>query len=114
MTKDAFPGSYDAALCIDVIEHIYPESERFFLDNIINSLDKHAIFIVGTPNAAADQYASEGSRVTHVNIKDAQSLRLLLAERFFNIFIFSMNDEVVHTGFHPMAHYLFAVCVGVR
>ena len=21
-----------------------------------------------------------------------------------------MNDEVVHTGFAPMAHYLFAVC----
>ena len=22
--------------------------------------------------------------------------------------MFSMNDEVVHTGFPPMAHYLFA------
>jgi hypothetical protein len=21
-----------------------------------------------------------------------------------------MNDEVVHTGFAPMAHYLFALC----
>jgi hypothetical protein len=26
------------------------------------------------------------------------------------VFLFSMNDEVVHTGFYPMAHYLFAVC----
>jgi len=25
-----------------------------------------------------------------------------------------MNDEVVHTGFYPMAHYLFAICAGVR
>jgi hypothetical protein len=25
-------------------------------------------------------------------------------------FLFSMNDEVVHTGFAPVAHYLFAVC----
>jgi hypothetical protein len=25
-----------------------------------------------------------------------------------------MNDEVVHTGFAPMAHYLFAVCTGRR
>jgi len=23
-----------------------------------------------------------------------------------------MNDEVVHTGYYPMAHYLFALCVG--
>jgi hypothetical protein len=36
-------------------------------------------------------------------------------ERFFtNVFLFSMNDEVVHTGFSPMAHYLFCLCVGVR
>jgi hypothetical protein len=28
--------------------------------------------------------------------------------------MFSMNDEVVHTGYHKMAHYLFAVCCGRR
>ncbi len=33
------------------------------------------------------------------------------------VFLFSMNDEVVHTGFSKMAHYLLALCVtpkGVR
>jgi hypothetical protein len=25
-----------------------------------------------------------------------------------------MNDEVVHTGFHPLAQYLFAICTGAR
>ena len=33
---------------------------------------------------------------------------------FHDVFMFSMNDEVVHTGFHAMAHYLFALCVGKR
>ena len=33
---------------------------------------------------------------------------------FENVFIFSMNDEVCIQGFSPMAHYLFAVGVGVR
>jgi hypothetical protein len=28
--------------------------------------------------------------------------------------MFSMNDEVVHTGFGPMAHYLIALCAGPR
>jgi hypothetical protein len=28
--------------------------------------------------------------------------------------MFSMNDEVVHTGFQPMAHYLFAIGAGTR
>ena len=37
-------------------------------------------------------------------------LKSLLSKYFHNVFIFSMNDEVVHTGFYPMAHYLFALC----
>lgn len=27
-------------------------------------------------------------------------------------FLVSMNDEVVHTGYYPMAHYLLAVGIG--
>jgi hypothetical protein len=38
-----------------------------------------------------------------------------LFEKYFNfVWIFSMNDEVVHTGYYPMAHYLFAVCAGKK
>jgi len=33
---------------------------------------------------------------------------------FENSFIFSMNDEVVHTGYEPMAHYLFGMGVGLK
>ena len=39
-------------------------------------------------------------------------LARVMARHFENVFLFSMNDEVVHTGFHPMAHYLFTLCVG--
>jgi hypothetical protein len=49
-----------------------------------------------------------------VNLKHAGDLRDLMAQRFHNVFMFSMNDEVVHTGFSPMAHYLFGMGVGVR
>ena len=30
---------------------------------------------------------------------------------FYNILLFSMNVEIVHTGFYPMTHYL--ICVGI-
>jgi len=33
---------------------------------------------------------------------------------FYNVFLFSMNDEVVHTGFYPMSHYLLAMSCGLR
>ena len=28
---------------------------------------------------------------------------------FENTFLFSMNDEIVHTGYYKMAHYLISV-----
>jgi hypothetical protein len=31
---------------------------------------------------------------------------------FRNVFMFGMNDEVVHTGYGPMCHYLWMVGVG--
>ena len=31
-----------------------------------------------------------------------------------NVFVFSMNDEVVHTGFHKMANYVFAIGAGKK
>ena len=32
-----------------------------------------------------------------------------MREHFDHVFMFGANDEVVHTGFLPMAHYLLAV-----
>jgi hypothetical protein len=59
-------------------------------------------------------YASKYSKEGHVNCKDQPGLQALMEKFFRNVFIFSMNDEMVHTGYYPMAHYLMALCVGVR
>ena len=58
--------------------------------------------------------ASPPSKAGHVNCKDGLGFRALMQRFFHNVFLFSMNDEVVHTGFYPMAHYLFALCCGPR
>jgi 2-polyprenyl-3-methyl-5-hydroxy-6-metoxy-1,4-benzoquinol methylase len=109
-----FPRLVDAIYGVDVIEHVYPEEEASVLANIAASLVPFGIAIVGTPNATAERHASETSRRGHVNLKDHESLRGLLGRHFERVFLLSMNDEVVHTGFHPMAHYLWGVCVGPR
>ena len=49
-----------------------------------------------------------------MNCKSGPELKDLMEDHFHNVFIFSMNDEVVHTGHHKMAHYLFAVCAGKK
>jgi hypothetical protein len=41
-------------------------------------------------------------------------MHALLAQSFHNVFVFSMNDEVVHTGFHQMAHYVIGLGCGVK
>ncbi len=37
-----------------------------------------------------------------------------MEELFHAVFMFSMNDEVVHTGYYKMAHYILAVCSHAR
>jgi hypothetical protein len=72
------------------------------------------VLIIGTPSIQSQVYASAASKIGHINCKDGPGLKGLMSEFFENVFIFSMNDEVVHTGFYPMAHYLFALCVTKR
>jgi cyclopropane fatty-acyl-phospholipid synthase-like methyltransferase len=105
---------FDAAYSLDVLEHIEPKDERRFLANVVGSLSDDGVLIVGSPSLQSQLYASPNSRAGHVNCKDAGDLKSLMGEFFSNVFMFSMNDEVVHTGFSPMAHYLFALCVGRR
>ncbi|MEQ8733917.1 MAG: class I SAM-dependent methyltransferase [Rhodospirillaceae bacterium] len=114
VTKSPIPGEFDAAFSMDVIEHIPTTNENTFIDNICSALNPNAVLILGTPNITSDAYASPGSKAGHINLKSADTLRDLIARRFHNVFNFSMNDEVVHTGFSPMAHYLLAVGVGLK
>ncbi|MBN2562029.1 MAG: methyltransferase domain-containing protein [Phycisphaerae bacterium] len=112
---EASPGGiYDAAISLDVLEHIDADRESRFMQNVCSSLRREAIFIVGTPNIAAQVHASLINDEGHTNLKTADALRALLATYFENVLIFSMNDEVVHTGYYPMAHYLLGMGIGVK
>lgn len=114
LTKASPAGTYDAAVSLDVIEHIAAEEEDAFLRNIVARLNPNATCIIGTPNVTSQQYASENSRAGHINLKDHGLLTASLQKYFHNVFVFSMNDEVVHTGYEPMAHYLMGVATGKR
>ncbi len=107
-----FPGTYDAAYALDVIEHIEPKHEHIFVGNIAKSLTAHGTLILGCPSLQSQAYASPPSKAGHVNCKTGETMRALLGQFFHNVFVFSMNDEVVHTGYYPMAHYIFGVGCG--
>lgn len=105
---------YDAVYTVDVIEHLDPELDHSFMKNICKCLKPDGVLIHGTPNITANKYASPQSASQHINLKSHVTLREQMQEYFKNVFMFSMNDEVVHTGYGPMAHYLFGMGVGLK
>jgi len=114
LTKKSINKKFDAAFSLDVIEHIPPKLEKSFMDNLCKCLRPQAVYIMGSPNLASKKHASKFSAASHINLKSADTLKELLLKYFHNAFIFSMNDEVVHTGFYPMAHYLLGMGVGLK
>ena len=100
----------DGIVSIDVIEHLCPEDEELFFKNITSCLTDDVVAIFGTPTVHSKQYMSKRSKIGHINLFDEERLRNTLLKYFNYVFIFSMNDEMVHTGFPEMAHYFMALC----
>lgn len=101
---------------IDFIEHVDPTKEDIVMHNMIASYENNeeAVMIIGTPNISASKYASPQSAALHCNLKSYDTLKELLSKYFYNVFMFGMNDEVLHTGYAPMCHYLWGLGVGIK
>lgn len=108
------PGVFDGVYSLDVIEHIPKKDELVYMANMTSSLDDNGILIIGTPSLQSQPYASPTSKEGHINCKNQDELKDIMGRYFHNVLSFSMNDEVVHTGFHAMAHYLFALGIGKK
>jgi 2-polyprenyl-3-methyl-5-hydroxy-6-metoxy-1,4-benzoquinol methylase len=97
-------SGYDAVYCLDLFEHIREE------DLLLGNLARCAsVCVVGAPSLESQAYASEISRLEHVNCKTKEGLREAMQRHFSQVFMFGMNDEVLHTGMMPA--YLFALGV---
>lgn len=105
---------FNTVISLDVIEHIAKEDEQKYMNAIVENLEENGIAIIGTPNISMYQYQPEATKKVHINMFDQVRLSNLFHTAFHNVFLFSMNDEIVHTGFAPMACYFFAVCCGLK
>jgi hypothetical protein len=81
------------------------------MTNVVASLSEHGVLVLGAPSLESQQYASAASKAGHINCKSGEDMRAFCNRFFHKVFMFGMNDEVVHTGYLPMAHYLIALCV---
>lgn len=107
-------GPFDGVFALDVLEHIPQENEELFIRNGIKGLTPHGVCIFGMPSLESQPYASAGAKMGHVNCKEQPVLKALMQKFFHNVFMFSANDEIVHTGYSKMAHYNIALCCGKR
>ena len=105
---------FDAIYSLDVFEHITKKEEDLFIKNIIKSLRDKGVVVLGMPSLESQEHASEGSKLGHVNCRTGKEFKKFMEKYFDNVLLFSMNDEVVHTGFEKMAHYLFVVCSSIK
>lgn len=112
MLAGPVPGSFDGIYALDVLEHIPREKEDLFIRNALASLKDDGALIFGMPSLESQTYASPPSKAGHVNCKSAADFQQLMKKYFSQVFIFSMNDEVLHTGFYAMSHYVFTLCCG--
>jgi 2-polyprenyl-3-methyl-5-hydroxy-6-metoxy-1,4-benzoquinol methylase len=108
--KEKLSKLYDGIYLLDVIEHIHKNKENKFLKNITLSLKENGVIIIGTPSLESQKYASKAAKIGHINCKSFYDLKKTMQKFFSTVFMFSMNDEMIHTGFYGMSHYLFAVC----
>lgn len=103
-------GEFQSVISLDVVEHILPEFEDQYFKTVFDNLHKDGIAVIGTPNITSSPYASECSKLGHVNMYSQERLVEVLRKYFHQVLPFGMNDEIVHTGYAPMAHYLICVC----
>ena len=108
--QDEFPGAYDGIYSLDMLEHIPEAQESIVLEKMVRALTPDGAVIIGMPSLESQAYASLPSKLGHINCKTSPDFEALMKRYFHNVFMFSMNDEIVHTGYHKMAHYLIALC----
>ena len=89
----AFPGGelVDLTHPFDASTIYWPTAEPFRLETVSAGMTPGGYY-----------YAAN-------NVFTAEHLMRAMRRVFHNVFPFGINDEVVHTGFAPMCHYLIYV-----
>ena len=103
-------GEFDGIVSFDVLEHIYPQNVERYMETVITNMKGGGVFVVGTPSLETQQYSKENVTGAHVNVYRGEDFYTMLKQYFHNVFLFTQNDEIIHTGHLRMANYLIAVC----
>ncbi len=102
---------YDAVIALDVIEHLEPSLGKKLIKGISELCKPSGLAVIGSPSIYSYQYQSPLSKASHVHCYDLPELCSAVENYFGRAIPFSMNDELVHTGYHKMSWYYFVLGV---
>jgi 2-polyprenyl-3-methyl-5-hydroxy-6-metoxy-1,4-benzoquinol methylase len=112
LKKNNFKRKINLITLIDFIEHFNKSQGSLILSKCSKLLEKKGgTLIVGTPSVYSSKYRSKRSKIQHIHEYDGMELKDLCSKYFNRTFLFSMNDELVHTGFYKLAWFNFVVCI---
>ncbi len=104
-------GKFDAVISLGILHMLDKKDDERFFNTVTANLVKDGMLIISLPNKTASQYASKAGSITNVNMYTGELLYKRLREYFRHVFIFGMNDEVLHTGYYDMCHHFLAVAL---
>ena len=84
------------------------------MNTVLKNLKDSGTFVVGTPSLESQQYSKENVSNAHVNVYKGEDFYCMLRRYFHNVYLFTQNDEIIHTGHLRMANYLIAVCANKK
>jgi len=100
---------FDAIINLDVIEHMPENIGEKLIAKTTRHLEKNGMMIIGTPSIYSFPYQGPQSKAAHIKCYDQEELLKIVNRYYGRTLAFSMNDEMVHTGFSKLAWYYFIV-----
>jgi 2-polyprenyl-3-methyl-5-hydroxy-6-metoxy-1,4-benzoquinol methylase len=105
---------FEACYMMDVFEHIDPKESDIFLQAVIKNLSRTGIVVIGMPTKESQKFASEFSKLGHVNLFTISEAKSYFAKFFEYVFIFGMNDEMINLNYEPLNQYMIAILAGIK
>lgn len=96
----------------DVIEHFSKKKGEKILKICKSILSKKGdVLMIGTPSKYSAKYRSSQSKKQHIYEYKPEELKNICEKHFDRVFQFSMNDEVINTGFSKLSWFNFFICI---
>ena len=100
---------WDAIIHLGMTDPILPETGDALLEVTCLNLKPEALTIVCTPSQIANEFNSIALEKGQERFYYHESLEETMKRFFEFVFLFAVNDEVIHTGLMPLARYYIAV-----